>query len=375
MRIAIVNDVLMAVEAMRRVVLSSGQHSVAWVAHDGASAVDLCAQERPDLILMDLIMPLMDGVEATRRIMARTPCPIVVVTADVDQNYAKVFEAMGVGALDAVNTPVLLGPGSPSESGGAAGVCSEAVGISQGKPDGGGALLAKIETIRRLTGAPVQPTALLPAGPIQRSGTSASDRLVAIGASAGGPAALVKILSQWPADFPASIVIVQHVDIQFVSSLANWLASHTELHVRLARDGDHPHSGAVLLAGSENHLVFGSPTCLIYSRRPTEVAFSPSVDVFFGSIVAHWQGEAIGILLTGMGRDGAEGLRRLREAGHHTIAQDEATSAVYGMPKAAAELRAAHEILPLESIAPRVSMILAQREKPKTEGGKQKSTA
>jgi two-component system response regulator WspF len=339
MRIAIVNDVLMAVEALRRVVVSSGRHSVAWVAHDGASAVDLCAQERPDLILMDLIMPLMDGVEATRRIMARTPCPIVVVTASVDQNCAKVFEAMGVGALDAVNTPVLLNPGAP---------------------DGGGALLAKIEIIRRLTGAPAKPVPPR-REPIHRSEPSASDRLVAIGASAGGPAALVKILSQWPADFPASIVVVQHVDIQFVSSLANWLASHTELHVRLAREGDHPHAGAALLAGTEDHLVFGSPTRLIYTRQPADVSFSPSVDVFFASIVAHWQGEVIGILLTGMGRDGAEGLRLLREAGHHTIAQDEATCAVYGMSKAAAELRAAHEILPLESIAPRVAMILAQK--------------
>jgi two-component system, chemotaxis family, response regulator WspF len=340
MRIAIVNDVLMAVEAMRRVVMSSGQHTVAWVAHDGASAVEYCAQDRPDLILMDLIMPLMDGVEATRRIMARTPCPIVIVTADVNQNYAKAFEAMGVGALDAVNTPVLTNPGAP---------------------DGANALLVKIETIRRLTGAPAKlavaqshPSAAHPA-------SSAGSRLVAIGASAGGPAALVQILKQWPTDFPASIVIVQHVDLQFASSLANWLAAHTELHVRLARAGDHPHAGAVLLAGTEDHLVFGSPTRLVYSRQPAEVSFRPSVDVFFASLVEHWQGEAIGILLTGMGRDGADGLKLMREAGHHTIAQDEATSAVYGMPKAAAELHAAHEILPLDSIAPRVSMILAQK--------------
>src|SRR6266404_2303956 len=131
MRIAIVNDLLMAVEAMRRVIVKAGRDQVAWIARDGAEAVSRCAEDRPDLILMDLIMPRMDGVEATRRIMASTPCAIVVVTANVSDNTSKVFEAMGAGALDAVNTPVLEHPGAT---------------------EGARALLAKIETIRRLIG-------------------------------------------------------------------------------------------------------------------------------------------------------------------------------------------------------------------------------
>lgn len=338
MKIAIVNDMLMAVEAMRRVVLSTGEHSIVWVAHDGAAAVELCAQERPDLILMDLIMPLMDGVEATRRIMARTPCPIVVVTSDVNQNYARVFEAMGAGALDAVNTPVLVNPGAP---------------------DGTHALLAKIDTIRRLTGASARPASSPPAVPSIRPAPATRNALVAIGASAGGPAALVKILSDWPADFPAAVVVVQHVDVQFAPSLTNWLACHTRLHVRLARNGDHPHAGAVLVAGTEDHLVFDHPTRLAYTPEPAQAAFRPSVDVFFKSVLRHWPGEVIGVLLTGMGRDGAEGLKLLRDASHRTVAQDQASSAVYGMPKAAAELRAAQEILPLDSIGPRIAMMLA----------------
>src|SRR2546425_4903814 len=132
MRIAIVNDVLLAVEALRRVVASARSHQLAWIARDGLEAVERCAGDTPDLILMDLIMPKLDGVEATRRIMATTPCAIVVVTASVEDNSSRVFEAMGAGALDAVNTPVLEQPGAP---------------------DGAGALLAKIETIRRLIGA------------------------------------------------------------------------------------------------------------------------------------------------------------------------------------------------------------------------------
>jgi two-component system response regulator WspF len=345
MRIALVNDVMMAVEAMRRVVVGTGEHQLAWIARDGEEAVALCARDTPDLILMDLIMPRMDGVEATRRIMSKTPCAIVVVTANVDENSSKVFEAMGAGALDAVNTPVLAGS--------AAG-------------DGANALLAKIDTIRRLIGhgtARAQPQA---PEPVAFTPTSHRSFLVTIGSSAGGPAALARVLAGLPATFPAPIVLVQHVDIQFVQGLAEWLDGQTPLHVRLAREGDQLQAGTVLLAGSENHLTFASPSRLTYTRFPTDCSYRPSIDVFFKSTVRFWPGDIIGILLTGMGRDGAEGLLALRQKGHHTIAQDQTSSAVYGMPKAAAELHAASEILALDKIGPRLINILAQ--KPKNHG-------
>lgn len=344
MRIAIANDQLLAVDATRRVVLSTGEHTIAWVAHDGTTAVELCAGDRPDVILMDLLMPRMGGVEATRRIMAHTPCPILVVTADVDRHCAGVFAAMGVGALDAVNTPALA---------------------YSGKPDGANALLAKLETIGRLTGTRTRNTerGTWKFTASQRSPTPAlppggRTPLVAIGASAGGPAALVRVLSHWPADFPAAVVVVQHVDAQFAPGLAHWLAGHTALRVRPARDGDHPHPGTVLIAGRNDHLVLDQPTRLVYTPKPAHAVFRPSVDVFFHSLVKYWPGEVIGVLLTGMGRDGAEGLKQLRNAGHCTLAQDRPSSAVYGMPKAAAELRAAREILPLDRIGPRVAIIL-----------------
>src|SRR5947209_1245976 len=201
MRIAIVNDVIMALECVRRVVVGSSGHQLAWVALNGEDAVARCASDTPDLILMDLIMPKLDGVEATRRIMATTPCAIVVVTASVEDNSSRVFEAMGAGALDAVNTPVLEQPGAP---------------------DGAGALLAKIETIRRLIGAPAPRPVAAPALAMAPMAPNES-KLVAIGASAGGPAALAKILSQLPSDFPAPIVIIQHVDTQFAKGLGDWL--------------------------------------------------------------------------------------------------------------------------------------------------------
>jgi chemotaxis response regulator CheB len=340
MRIALVNDVTSAVEALRRVVLSTREHQVAWVARDGAQALDLCASDAPDLILMDLIMPGMDGVEATRRIMARQACAIVVVTANVTRQSGKVFEAMGAGALDAVNTPVLehLGGG-----------------------EGARALLAKIETIRKLLGADGAKDHPVPAQRVARHGAQRHDPLIGIGASAGGPAALAKVLAPLPADFPAPVIIVQHVDPHFAEGLANWLDGQTPLQMRLAREGDRPQAGTALLAGQDNHLVFASPTRLVYARHPADCSYRPSIDLFFESADRFWPGEVVGVLLTGMGRDGAEGLRALHTRGHHTIAQDRPSSAVYGMPGAAAELRAATEILSLDKIGPRLTNIVAQK--------------
>ncbi len=341
MRIAIVNDMMLAVEALRRVVAGAREHQLAWIAHDGAEAVQLCARDTPDLVLMDLIMPKMDGVEATRRIMAKTPCAILVVTASVSGNCSKVFEAMGAGALDAVNTPAL-------ESAGA--------GL------GASALVDKIETVRRLIGARASRTSVPPQRAL-RDAVGAQGCLIGIGASAGGPAALAKVLANLPAEFPAALIIVQHVDAQFAQGLAEWLDGQSRLRVRLATAGDRPQMGAVLLAGREAHLVFASPMRLTYTPAPTDCPYRPSIDAFFKSADRFWQGDMIGVLLTGMGRDGAEGLLALRNHGHHTIAQDQQSSVVFGMPKAAADLHAASEILALDKIGRRLTNIIAQKTK------------
>lgn len=331
MRIAIVNDVPLAVEAMRRVLLASGEHEIAWIAFDGDDAIARCRHCKPDLILMDLIMPGTDGVEATRQIMSSQPCPILVVTANMTDNCGKVFEAMGEGALDAVNTPVLEWP-----------ACK-----------GANSLLAKIELLGKLIGADHGAKDAARAG-LQPPPTPLPGRLVALGASAGGPAALARILSYLPATFPWPIVIVQHVDTQFAQGLANWLDNQTGLRVRLAYEGDCPLPGTALLAGRDLHLALAPNGRLTYRVEPAECSYRPSVDVFFNSLRQYWPGELTAVLLTGMGRDGARGLEALRRAGHLTIAQDRASSAVYGMPKAAAELGAAAEVLSLEQIGLRL---------------------
>ncbi len=340
MRIAIANQSSAAVNAIRRVVLSTEADSIAWIARDGEQAIRLCANDLPDLLLLDVFLPIQDGVVVTRRIMARTPCPIVIVTASVHQTAALVFEAMGAGALDATDIPIRADSVSPSLA---------------------NTLAAKIETIRRLTGRSLTPVVPERNTPATLRQSANRPQLVAIGASAGGPAALATILSQWPAQFPAAVVVVQHVDAQFAAGLADWLAAQTRLRVRVAQTGDQPQPGTVLLAGTKDHLVYARPGQLAYDRRPSPESIRPSVDVFFKSLAGSWLGRLVAVLLTGMGRDGAAGLKLLREAGHHTIAQDEQSSAVYGMPRAAAELHAATEILPVDAIAPRIAMLLNQR--------------
>jgi two-component system, chemotaxis family, response regulator WspF len=340
MRIAIVNDTLLAVEGLRRVIAGLPGHSIAWVARDGMEAVEQCKRDTPDLILMDLLMPVMDGVEATRRIMATTPCAILVVTARIDGNSAKVFDALGAGALDATQTPVLHG---------------------SVHADGAGSLKFKIEMLqRRLTGdLPAVPVS--PSAGIEPRTTQRTERLVAIGSSAGGPAALATILSSLPADFGAGIVVVQHIDEQFVPSLVSWLKEHCRLSVRIACAGDRPQAGAVLVAGTNDHLTFIKSSALGYTAEPRECSYRPSVDVFFESVLRIWRGEVVGVLLSGMGRDGALGLKKLRDSGAVTIAQDAATSSVYGMPKAAVELNAAAKVLPAHSIAGELVSLCAAR--------------
>lgn len=329
MKIAIANDIPLAVEALRRALAAEPQYRLTWVAGNGEEAVRLCREDLPDLLLMDLLMPGMDGVETTRRIMQDTPCAILVVTSDVERNMTRVFDAMGAGALDVVAAPS-LGPQQVLDA---------------------AAVRRKIHNIAWMIGHEASRT-VRPA-PL-RGGGNRGRRLVTIGASAGGPASLVELLRRIPADFPAAIVLVQHVDEVFAAGMAQWLGSESNLPVRLAQEGEAPRPGAVLLAGTNNHLYLAPEGCLVYRREPVDQVYRPSIDVFFESVATHWRGEAVGVLLTGMGRDGARGLKLMRERGFHTIAQDQASSAVYGMPKAAVALEAAAEVLPLDSIPARL---------------------
>ncbi|MCT7958408.1 chemotaxis response regulator protein-glutamate methylesterase [Laspinema palackyanum] len=329
MKIAIVNDMLLAIEALRRVLTSVPDYELLWVARNGAEALDKCTSVRPDLILMDVFMPVMDGVEATRQIMGRCPCAILLVTSSINTHLPKVFEALGYGALDVVITPILG---------------------HYGNAEGGETLLEKIRTVHKLLGKPLSKKPRTPIPAKWSYPTQPYPSLVAIGASTGGPTAISKILSQLPQDFRIAVAIVQHIDVQFSASFVQWLSQQTRLKIDLAQEGMTPQPGKIIVAATNDHLLMRPDRTLGYTKHPRSNPYRPSVDVFFTSLAENWPGQGLGVLLTGMGRDGAIGLSLLRSAGWQTIAQDASSCIVYGMPKAAVELGAVQESLTPEAI-------------------------
>ncbi|MDD5627535.1 MAG: chemotaxis-specific protein-glutamate methyltransferase CheB [Elusimicrobia bacterium] len=335
MRVAIVNDLQIAVEIIKRCLKRRPEYELAWVAYDGEEAVRRCREDRPDAILMDLVMPVLDGVEATRRIMRECPCPIIVVTAGMSGKMSKVYEAMSCGALDAVDTPTA--------------------------GDGGEALLAKIAVVRRLIGSPGEaPSQFVVPGPAAKA--VELPFLATLGTSTGGPQVLAEIVSALPADFAGAVAIIQHVDEKFAQGLAAWLGEKTKLGVGLAVEGEAPRPGRIAIAATNNHLVIGPNRTFHYTPDPVNCPYRPSVDAFFLSLVQNWPGRGAAALLTGMGKDGAAGLLALRRRGWRTIAQDQKTSLIYSMPKAAAELDAADEILPASRIAAAIDASCRKRQ-------------
>jgi two-component system response regulator WspF len=344
MRIAIVNDLPLAVEALRRVVRSIPGAAVAWVARDGAEAIACCGRDRPDLVLMDLVMPGVDGVAATREIMRRSPCPVLVVTASVRGNVGKVYDALGCGALDAVATPRL--------------------GLD-GNLAGAADLVRKIATVEALVAEhaatdrqQAQPAAARRA---TAPGAAPLPPLVLVGASTGGPRALATVIAALPPDLAAAVIIVQHIDRLFAAGLARWLAGYSALPVVPIAAPAAPGAGTVMIAAGAGHLVLRDDRTLGFTDEPVAYAHTPSVDVFFQSVADRVRGPGCAALLTGMGRDGARGLLALRRAGFHTIAQDEATSVVWGMPRAAIAHDAACDVLPIDAIGARIAALMRRR--------------
>ena len=334
MRVAIVNDLRMATEALRRIVEMQDGLELAWTAMDGREAVEKTGEDLPDLILMDLVMPEMDGETATRIIMEEHPCPILVVTASVTGNARRVVKAMAAGAIDAIETPTF--------------------GLD-GRFSGDGPLLDRIDRLMRdpagfrevvSTSRPhATPTGSVSSSPRRPS-------IMLIGASTGGPQAIRTVISALPRPLSIPVVVVQHIDHQFVGGLVHWLQEVTgHTVVESAPGAIEP--GVVVVASTNEHLVLSDRG---YAHRPDteDRLHRPSVDELFAS-AAETSHHGIAVLLTGMGTDGAVGLERLRAAGWHTIAQDEASSAVWGMPAAAIRAGAAVETLPLDEIGPRVA--------------------
>jgi two-component system response regulator WspF len=299
---------------LRRAIES--RYRIGWVAGNSGETLAQCRGEPPDLLLLDI--ELAEPGDLTRRIMRDTPCPILLLTRCLDRHVAGIFAAMGAGALDVIDLPPALGADSRA------------------------LLLRKLKTLARL---PASRASTGPARPL-------APPLIALGASTGGPKALQRILAGLPANLEAAVVVIQHVEREFSSGMAEWLDDNSPLPVRIAPHDGSLQAGQIYVAGTDDHLSLSRGLRFAYTKEPLALPYRPSVDVFFHSLARHWPEPGLAALLTGMGRDGAEGLAALRGKGWHTLAQDQASSVVYGMPKAARDLGAACEILPLDAIAP-----------------------
>ena len=323
------------INILREVLFQSVAFDIIWIACDVTEAIQKGLITRPDLLLMDINLLGEEGSQIDR-IMKESPCAILITTDNLVSNASKVYEAMGLGALDVVQTPFLDAEGKLM-----------LVNDFLKKIDNFKTLLGKRDIwgrkeLRHLKELPRDEKRELPA-------------LVLIGASTGGPFALSKILSSLPKPIKSAIIIIQHVDQQFAGGLATWLQERTGLNVELAEEGSKPETGLVLVAGTNDHLIMTKDHKLKYTPHPIDIPYRPSVDVFFKSIVKHWPDPSTAILLTGMGKDGAQGMKQLSDAGWYTVAEHEDSCVVYGMPKAAIELGAVKQVVPLDEIANAIS--------------------
>lgn len=309
------------------------------VVRNGASAVQAARAQRPDLILMDLNLPILDGVEAIRQIMSLAPCPIVVLSGHLATPQGdRTFEALAAGAVDVIAKPTGVEPELAADF-------SERL-LSTVR------LMAAARVVRR------------PARPVVPQAAAVSLRgafdLIAIGASVGGPPLLFDLLQQLPVPCPLPIVITQHVLPGYEHGLAAWL-SRSGHAVRVAAHGDRPRAGSVLMAPSERHLAIRGDRCELNLDKAAERGPVPSVDVMFESIAESAGDRAVALLLSGMGEDGARGLLTLRQCGALTVAQSGETCVVDGMPAAARALGAAELELPPPAIADLLRQVIGDR--------------
>jgi len=338
-RVLVVEDSLTVRKRLVEVLADDPELEVIGEAEDGKAAIELCQRLRPDVVTLDMMLPVMTGLAATEFIMAYCPTPILIVSASTNRGELfRTYEALAAGAVDVVEKP----SATDLDDGWARTLVSTVKLVSRIKvishPRG------RLSGLRR---------------PASRSKPSCSCRALAIGASTGGPAALVEILKEMPPDYSVPILLVIHIAPAFAAGFAEWLDSQSPLRVRYAQEGEPLPStgkGGVIMAVPDRHLVVRHGR-LWLTGDPERHSCRPSVDVLFESVARELGGQAAGCLLTGMGRDGAEGLLAIRQAGGTTLAQDEATSVVFGMPREAMRLGAAARVLPLDQIASALTVL------------------
>jgi two-component system chemotaxis response regulator CheB len=350
LRILIVDDSLTIRRRFCEILAADSELEVIGEAEDGKRAIELCESLRPDVMTLDMVMPVMSGVTATEYIMAYVPTPILIVSASTNRGELfKTYDALAAGAVDVLEKPTVDALDAAWEQRFVATV----------------KLIAKIRVIThpraRLqgTGRATQPAsnAAVP-HPNRRYD------VVAFGASTGGPAAIVKVLRALPRGLRVPVLFVLHIDEPFGAAFAEWLDNQTPHRVAYARDGEPIDSlhGLVIMAPPGLHLTVAGGRVRLSGAAPRH-SCRPSVDVLFESLAMDRGAGVLACLMTGMGRDGAAGLLAIRRAGGFTIAQDESTSVIYGMPREAVLLGGAQMVLPLEQIGPEITQILGNNER------------
>lgn len=340
LRAVVVDDSPTVRSLLRRILEADGEIEVVGEARDGVEALALVQSLRPDVVTMDIHMPRMDGLEATREIMIVAPTPIVVVTSS-----ARAGDVNGaMSALEAGALTVLRKPGGPET------------------PDFEAAARLLVSTVKTMAAVKVvrrhrRTAAAAVASPAPAATSGGAVKVVAIAASTGGPQALARLLGGLPEDFCAPVLVVQHISAGFTAGLASWLSSSVPLRVKVAEAGEPLVPATVYVAPEDRHLGVTLGRTVALSSEPPVGGFRPSGTYLFESVAAAYGPAAAAVILTGMGEDGLEGLRAVRRAGGRVIAQDEASSVVFGMPAAAIREGLADRILPLDRIAREVASL------------------
>ncbi|MCK5533775.1 chemotaxis-specific protein-glutamate methyltransferase CheB [bacterium] len=340
-RVVITDDSLIARELIRKILETDDQIEIVGVAKNGKEAVEMVSALKPDIITLDLRMPVMDGFKAIEQIMAFNPTPILVITAtSFKKKQEIVFEALALGALDIVVKP------SPEMW----------VDFSRA----GGELIKKLKI---LSGIPVVTHLQGKKKSLKKitlPGNLKGFKVIAIGASTGGPQALLRILSRFPSDFPAGIVVVQHIAAGFTERLVEWLNKSCKISVQVAKDGQKVIPGQALIAANGNHSIIDENGLVKLSKSSPVNGHRPSIDILFSSVASVYKSDTIGIILTGMGKDGVEGMKRIKRSGGKTIAQDKESCVVFGMPKVAIDNMKIDKIVTLDRIASEIINILKE---------------
>ncbi|WP_119070705.1 chemotaxis-specific protein-glutamate methyltransferase CheB [Aggregatilinea lenta] len=337
-KVLLVDDSPTARLVLANIISSAPDMQLVGEATNGARAIRMVEELRPDVVLMDLIMPQMDGLEATREIMHLWPTPIVMISSGLDKNETTIaFEAVNAGAVS-----VLQKPGPPGNAAYTASV-KEVLATLR--------IMSSVRVIRHLK--PNGASARLPGvlEPVNVVNPGTCPEIVAIVSSTGGPQTLATIITALPPTFSLPVVIVQHITTDFVLPLVEWLGTVSKLPVRIAQAGECLVPGTVYFAPGGKHLQFASDHRVELADTPANVPHIPSGDVLLASVARRYSARAVGVVLTGMGSDGAKGLRAMYDAGAITIAQNEESCVVFGMPKEAIALGAARHTLPPGEIA------------------------